>query len=213
MNYSISLENLSYSIQGKRIVDNVNFGIEKNKIFIISGHNGAGKTTLLRLMAGIITPTSGKINYYFSNKKIKHIKAPLSDFIFQKPIFLNRTVFENLKHALCSVYEDIREKEVIELINQTLIRLRIDHLSNIHAKNISLGEQQIVAMARAIIVKPQVLFCDEPTNSMDYNNKNFFEENILEISEKLPVIIVTHDQEQAKRLSNNILTMENGKFI
>ena len=130
MNYLISLENLSYSIQGKRIVDNVNFGIEKNKIFIISGHNGAGKTTLLRLMAGIIIPTSGKINYNFTNKKIKHIKGPLSGFIFQKPIFLNRTVYENLKHTLYSVYEDITEKEVIELISQILIKFKINHLSN-----------------------------------------------------------------------------------
>ena len=160
MNNIINLKNVSYEINNKTIINNITLNIDKNGLLIFFGENGAGKSTLLKLISGILKPTSGEI--IISNEYIKENNR--IGFVFQKTIFLNRTVKENLYHALYCSMNGLDKNKYNKLIENELKKVNMIHLLNQQAKVISIGEQQIISMIRSIIIEPKILLCDEPTS-------------------------------------------------
>ena len=201
----ISIHNVSKNINGKDVLNNIDLEIYKKGISVITGHNGAGKSTLLKIIAGISYPDSGKITYpekkYLSN----------SSFIFQKPIFLNRTVKDNLLFALNSQEEELEKKEL--LVNELLRKLEILHLYETPAKKLSSGEQQLIAFIRAIITKPSLLFLDEPTSNLDYKNEKLINDILLDISRDIKIIITCQSDKQIKLFTDKPIFMQNGMII
>ena len=200
MSNLINLNNIVYQVNKKYILKDVNCHINKNGILSILGPNGAGKTTLLKIMAGLIKPTSGSIKFNY--------KLPIG-FVFQKPVLLNRSVEYNLIHALkYSIKPRIDQSK--ELANHILNENKLSYLKDKPAKKISGGEQQLISILRACIIKPEVLFFDEPTSNLDSEFKNTIEELILSASKRTKVIIVSQDQVMARNIADELLFLDRG---
>tara|TARA_B100001059_G_C17779161_1_gene553085 strand:- start:819 stop:1442 length:624 start_codon:yes stop_codon:yes gene_type:complete len=181
-----SANNLSYSVSNKLIIKDATFSIKKNIITIIKGPNGAGKTTLLKLLFGMLPHSSGELKRHFNIKK-SHLS-----YIFQNPVFLNRSVEENLNHALFC--RDIDKKLWKTLILNTLKEFKLEYMLSLGIKSLSGGELQLLALIRGILIHPDILFYDEPTNNLDNDNI----ETIIKMINKFhmngsSIIIVSHD--------------------
>ena len=205
-NLIISLNRVFYTIKDQKIINDVSLDLYDRDITVIMGHNGAGKSTLLKLMANILKPSSGMIlNGEMNNKRLQ------SSFVFQKPILLNRSVMDNILHPLDYNWADKNQK--IKYIESILSKYNILHLLNFNAKKISVGEQQLVSIIRALITEPKVLFLDEPTANLDQEFQLIIEELIMDLSSSIKIILVTHSMCQSKKFSNKPHVMNNGALI
>tara|TARA_Y100000768_G_C23938199_1_gene663668 strand:- start:213 stop:812 length:600 start_codon:yes stop_codon:yes gene_type:complete len=198
----IALKNVFYDYQSKNILSNINLDINSYGATIITGHNGAGKSTLLKIISGIIKPTSGTIKSdidVLSN----------SSFVFQKPIFLKRSVRDNIKYVLYTKNGTSSNR----LIDDYLTYFKLRHLTNVLAQNISLGEQQLVSFIRAIIVKPKIIFLDEPTSNLDRVYKEMINNKILEMSKNVKMFMITQNDTESRLHSKYPIILEKGKLV
>lgn len=201
----IRIENLKKYYGEKQILDIDNLIIEKGKITGITGPNGCGKTTLLNIIAGLDKEYSGKISYdgIELNKDI----IDNMTIVFQKPYLFKRTVYENIEYPL--KIRGMNKSEMNSLVLNIIKNLEIEELMEKKAHILSGGESQKVALARALVFKPQLLLLDEPTSNIDPDSIKILEREILRFNEETggTVIIVTHNMEQSTRLGHKILEM------
>jgi len=203
MSYLINLQNISYVINDKYILRNIDYAIDNEGVLAILGPNGAGKTTLLKLIANLIKPTSGIINYNY--------KMPIG-FVFQRPVLLNRSVEDNLIHAL-KYSINTQNKNYKKIIKNILDKNDLLHLLKESAKKLSGGEQQLISILRACVIEPEILFFDEPTSNLDKKYKKLIETLILQISKKIKVIMISQDHVMANNIANKLLFLEKGAVI
>ena len=203
----IEFQDVSLKLSNNFLFEKLSFKINTNLISSIIGPNGAGKTSFIKLLVGLVKPHSGEILFSKNNKIPNTI-----GYVPQKIILLRRTVKENLSHALALSNYPSNKKE--QRINEILKFSNLKHLSKKSARNLSIGEQQLLSVMRSLISRPTFLILDEPCANLDlYTTKVI--ENILKIasSNGVKVIIVTHDLFQAKRVANEIIFFYNGKVI
>lgn len=208
--FPLHVEELIYKVRDEALINGLSFSVQETGITAIMGPNGAGKSLTLRLLHGLIKPCAGRISWG-DHKELETVRAHQA-MVFQKPILLRRTVIDNLRYAL--KIKGVKDKAAQSmLIDQALERAKLSALVNSPARQLSGGEQQRLAMARALLHRPAILFLDEPTSSLDPNATKAVEELILTASaEGSKIIMVTHDIGQARRLSDEILFMHDGKL-
>ena len=233
--FPLIAENLVVEFNGKHILGPLDLTVNKGDISLILGPNGSGKTTLLKSLHGIMKLKRGSIKWSCSDNS--SMKKQM--FVFQTPIMLRRSVFENLTyplllrkvsnskaHRLATEWaEKIGLKPLKEDVGQTLGAYGIGPgcyfvlpilgpttaIMHISATRLSGGEKQKLALARALITEPEMLFLDEPSASLD--GKTTVEiENLLKSCTKngTTIMMSTHDIGQAKRLAKNILFLNKG---
>lgn len=212
----IKVQSLQKEYSGKRVLDIENLEIEKGKITAVIGPSGAGKSTLLHLLNGIEAPSSGTI--WFEDKRIDDKTMSLElrrkmVMVFQRPLVFNTTVYDNLAYGL--KLRGMKKEEIRKRVEEMLEVTGLKDKSQQKAITLSGGEAQRVAIGRAIIIRPEVLFLDEPTANLDPANISMIEELIKYARDnyKLTVMIITHNMFQAKRLSDNTVFMLNGKVV
>jgi ABC-type multidrug transport system ATPase subunit len=201
----IQLNRICKKIVDRYVLENINLDIHDKDITVITGHNGAGKSTLLKILAGLSEATSGTMTY--PDKEI--IKK--SSFIFQKPIFLNRSVKDNLLHALSCIGEKYISSE--NIIKKYLADYNLTHITELSAMKLSSGEQQLISFIRSILLNPKILFLDEPTSNLDDNYTKIINHEILKLSKNIKVIIVSQSSVQIKKFTDTPIIMEGGKII
>jgi ABC-type multidrug transport system ATPase subunit len=199
----ISIKNINYQCNDKKILNNISLDIYKDKILALRGPNGAGKTTLLKLMYGILNPSSGKIIRYYDENTCTSI-------IFQNPKFLDRTVYDNLEHALFC--RNVQKKNRHLIIEKLLKKYSLEYLSDKYISLLSGGELQLVSLLRSLVIQPDIIFYDEPTNNLDAYNTNLILDIIkFEIDEKKQIILVSHNNEFIKNLNcSNVYLIDGG---
>ena len=203
MNTIFQGNNLTYKISNKSIISNASFDIKKNRITIIKGPNCAGKTTLLKILFGMLEPTSGSI------QRLYNVKESKLSYIFQNSIFLNRSVEDNLNHVLFC--KNINKTIWKNLILNRLKEFRLEYMLNLDIKSLSGGELQLLALLRGVLIYPDILFYDEPTNNLDNNNID----TIIEMINKLyidgrSIIIVSHDNNFSKVFNHDEIIIKEG---
>ena len=203
MNTIFQGNNLTYKISNKSIISNASFDIKKNRITIIKGPNGAGKTTLLKILFGMLEPTSGSI------QRLYNVKESKLSYIFQNSIFLNRSVEDNLNHVLFC--KNINKTIWKNLILNRLKEFRLEYMLNLDIKSLSGGELQLLALLRGVLIYPDILFYDEPTNNLDNNNID----TIIEMINKLyidghSIVIVSHDDNFSKVFDHDEIIIKEG---
>ena len=201
----ITINRVSKSINSKEVLKDIHLDIYNEGISVITGHNGAGKSTLLKVIAKILSPTTGDISYNDNKDYLT------SSFVFQKPVFLNRSVRDNLLYAIKNSKKGLNYKQ--SLITKQLKELGLSYLYHSPAKNLSLGEQQLVAFMRSIIVEPLILFLDEPTSSLDEKNKTLVNNLLLKLSKNIKIIMTSQSTDQIQLLTNKPIIMQNGMLI
>ena len=207
--FPLTVENLVLDVKGKKLINNLSFTCEANGITALMGPNGAGKSLTLRLLHNLIKKTSGTIrwNDVTDKKQIQNAQA----MVFQKPVLLRRSVTENLRYNL-NVKNIKNKTEQDKLIDEALIKAGLQDQANSPARLLSGGEQQKLAMARALMDNPSILFLDEPTASLDPNATLVIEDLIKEADSKgTKIILVTHDIGQANRLAEEIIFLNQGQ--
>lgn len=203
--FPLITENLVVKFEGKHILGPIDLKIDKGDIAVILGPNGSGKTSLLRALHGILKPKEGTVRW--SCLKTESIRKQM--FVFQTPIMLRRSVFENLTYPL--LLRKISKEQVKYQAARWLDRIDLRTSMQVPATRLSGGEKQKLALARALITEPEMLFLDEPCASLD--GKTTYEiESLLQscVANGTTIMMSTHDIGQAKRLAKNIYFLNKG---
>jgi len=175
---------------------------------VLIGPNGSGKTTLLRAAMGLIPVTRGRISWGGRDAPSPERLA----IVFQRPVMLRRSVGGNINYALAAAgvapaARDDRAAELLKLVG-------LDGLARRPARRLSGGEQQRLALARALARDPEILFLDEPTASLDPAATKAIEDIVHTISARgVKVVMATHDLGEAKRLAGEIVLLHRGRLI
>ena len=203
----IRSHNVSLKLDNNYFFNKLSFKINTNGISGFIGANGAGKSTCIRLLIGLIKPYSGKVLFSTDNQ-ISNIIG----YVPQKIILLRRSVEKNLLHTLSiSNYPNNKKKQRIKEI---LKFAKLEHLAKQSARNLSIGQQQLISIMRALAIRPNFLFLDEPCANLDPQTTKIIEDLIKIVSKSgVKIIIVTHDVFQANRLANDVFFFHNGKII
>lgn len=207
-------ENKIYQMGETQIFANrdINFEIEKGKITVILGPSGAGKSTVLNMLGGMDSPSSGQILIdgvdvaKFNDRQLTLYRRNDVGFIFQfYNLIPNLTTLENVELATSLVKDSLDPKEVLEQVGLS------ERMSNFPSQ-LSGGEQQRLAIARALAKNPKLLLCDEPTGALDYTTGKQVLQLLSEASRKFnkTVIIITHNSEIAK-MADRVIHINDSK--
>ena len=210
----IQIKNLSKKYKNTLAVNNINFSIEKNKTLGLLGPNGCGKTTSIGMMLGLIKPTSGEI--LIDNKNIETFKRDeiLNRINFASPYIelpKKLTVRQNLE-----VYGRLYGiKDLKGRINEISEDLDIKSFFNRKTGELSSGQKNRVSLAKSLINKPEILFLDEPTASLDPDIGDFVRTYIQRYRAKnqVTVLLASHNMSEVERLCDSIIMMKNGEII
>lgn len=221
----LKISNLNVWFGEKRILSDISHEFEENTVTGIIGPSGGGKTSVLRSINRMndsigIYRIEGKIEFnekdiYRKDIPVHHLRRQVG-MIFQKPCVFPKSIYGNMIFGLKNL--KIKNKsEFPRIVEDTLKSAHLwdevkDRLSE-KAQTLSMGQQQRLCIARALTVEPTVLMMDEPTSSLDPKSTKAIEKLIAELKEKLTLIVVTHNVEQAKRISDEVIFLFDGKII
>ena len=189
---------------GKTLLHNIDLHIESNGITAIMGPNGAGKSLLMRILHGLIQPTFGTV--LWNNRALDVATRKRQALVFQKPVLLRRSVAANIDFVLrgSDGVNRLRREDI-------LAQAELSEKSGQAARLLSGGEQQRLALARALATNPEALLLDEPSASLDPGNTAKIESLLQQTRERgIKILLVTHDIGQAQRLAEDIVFMHNG---
>jgi tungstate transport system ATP-binding protein len=204
----IELSKVDIDTGGLQILRQVSLVMDRGAPTVLIGPNGSGKTTLLRVAMGLIAPSSGRVIWGGQPQSPPLRRA----IVFQRPVMLRRSAFGNLHYALASagVPRSTRQRRANELLSL----VDLEGMGDRPARRLSSGEQQRLALARALAREPRVLFLDEPTASLDPAATKAIEELIRSVSASgVKVVMATHDLGEARRLAGDIVLLHRGTIV
>lgn len=214
----IEARNISKSFGYLEVLKNINVSIKKGEIVAITGPSGAGKTTLLQIIGTLLKPSSGSVTINgiradaLKDKGLARFRNTHIGFVFQFHHLLPEfTALENvcIPAFIARLSKSEAEKRALEILRFLKLENRMDHKPN----ELSGGEQQRVAVARALINNPSVVLADEPSGNLDTMHKTELHELFFKLREKYhqTFVIVTHDKELAG-MSDRMLKMKDGSI-
>lgn len=212
----LSIKNLYKNFSNIQILKNINLDIYKGEFLTLLGPSGCGKTTLLRLIAGLEGPSANQGEILFHGKNITNLPPNQRKIntVFQNyALFPHMNVKENLSFGpkmskMPNAEIEIRIKEMLDL-------LKLNNYESKKVTKLSGGEQQRVALGRALINHPDILLLDEPLSALDYSLRLQMRFELKYIQKKLGLtfVFVTHDQEEALSVSDRIVVMKKGEIL
>jgi len=207
-------DNVTKKFGDTTAVEDVSLKVEKGEFFTLLGPSGCGKTTTLRLITGFLKPDRGSI--YFGDKLVNDIPAYKrgAAMVFQSyALFPHMTVFENMEFGLR--IKHLPKNEIEKRVKEKLDLVCMSGYEKRMPKQMSSGEQQRIALARALVIEPNVLLLDEPLSNLDAKLRQSMRDEIRDLQKKLKIttIYVTHDQEEALVISDRVAVMRSGKIV
>lgn len=209
--YVLQLKNINKYFGKNHVIKNVNLNFEKGHFITFLGPSGCGKTTLLRMIAGFYEPDEGEI--LLNGKNIE--KVPPYDrntaMVFQEyALFPHMNVFDNVSYGL-RVKKKSKD-EIEKRVKQALALMQLEGMEKRFPNQMSGGQQQRVAVARALVMNPEVLLLDEPLSNLDAKLRESVRVELRQIQQKmgLSTIYVTHDQSEALSMSDAIVVLKDG---
>ena len=219
-NCKLSIQNIRKQYKNNKSIalDDVSVDVRAGEFLAILGPSGCGKTTLLRIIAGLLAPDSGKLLLDGNDITAAPASKRSMGIVFQNyALFENMTVLENVTYA--AYLKAKREKsatkaEIKEQALALLADLGIAELASKHPASLSGGQMQRVAIARTLILKPDIMLFDEPASALDVATRLQLRSVIKDIQAKFgtTMIYITHDQEEAFAMADRIMVMENAKI-
>ena len=196
---------LTYEVNDQTLLGEMTLKVSADGITVVMGPNGAGKSVLLRLLHGLLEPTSGRISW--GGRPIAPDVTRRQAMVFQKPVLLRRSVAANVDFVLhARGMRDAARRDA------TLSRVGLVHLAQNPARRLSGGEQQRLALARALVTEPDVLMLDEPTANLDPAAVQMIEGIVKDVAAAgTKVFFVTHDIGQSRRLARDVVFLNHGQ--
>lgn len=222
MNNILKLKNINVFYGDKKILDNINIEFERNKITSIIGPSGCGKTTLLKTINKIILEENnsriiGNIEFDgvdTDNMPIEILRKNIG-IVFQNPTPFPMSIYKNISYALkyYGYNKKYLENKIIDILKSVNLYDEVKDKLNASALKLSGGQKQRLCLARSLTVEPNILLLDEPCSSLDIVNSEKIENTLIKLKENYTIIIVTHNINQAKKISDNTIFMRDGKII
>ncbi|WP_119459863.1 ATP-binding cassette domain-containing protein [Rhodospirillaceae bacterium SYSU D60014] len=205
----LRLDSVCYDAAGKRLLDSISTALTAGPRTLILGPNGAGKSLLLRICHGLLQPSAGRVEWQGPAATAARRRQAM---VFQRPVMLRRSAAANIDYAL--KLRRLPRGDRAERVAQALERTGLTALAHQPARALSGGEQQRLALARAWATRPEVLFLDEPTASLDPAATRAVEEIVDAIHRAgTKIVMTTHDLGQARRLGDEVLFLHQGRLI
>jgi phospholipid/cholesterol/gamma-HCH transport system ATP-binding protein len=201
----VSFKNVYLAFGGKEILKNLSFNVYPNEIVCIAGPSGSGKSTILKLISGLLSPDSGEII----------VRAKKLGMAFQYPaLFNSMTIWENVALALQETtnlsYEEIdkRVKEVLKMVG-------LENTETMYPEEFSGGMQKRASIARALVLKPEIILYDEPSTGLDPATAFKLESDMIRLKDQIGItsIIVTHDVNTIEHVSDRIMILDDGHIV
>jgi ABC-type Fe3+/spermidine/putrescine transport system ATPase subunit len=209
---AVALRDVTLSYGDYVAVDRVSLDFPKGAFVTLLGPSGCGKTTILRSIAGLVQPSSGDI--HVAGRRVNDIPIHKRNIglVFQNyALFPHKTVFDNIAFGL--KYRNVERSVAAAKVKRALDMVRLPGVERKLPSELSGGQQQRIALARAIVIEPDVLLLDEPLSALDANLREEMrtELKIIQREVGITTIFVTHDQEEALAMSDRIVVMNHGK--
>ena len=216
----IDMINVYKRLSGKDVLKNLNLHIKKGETYVIIGRSGIGKSVTIKHMVGLMKPDSGRVVvdgvevHKLSKKELQRFRLRFG-FLFQSNALLNSlTVFENIALPLRE-HTKMSEEEIRERVRQKLALVGLEGTEDIMPEDLSGGMCKRVALARAIVMEPQIILYDEPTTGLDPITADAINHLIRDMQKKLGVtsVVVTHDMKSAYFVGDKIGLLHDGHII
>lgn len=201
----LTVSGLCFAAGGRRLIDGMDLTLADSGTTVIMGPNGAGKSLLIRLLHGLLIPQAGHIKW--NGQSAGDATRARQAMVFQKPVVLRRSVAANMDFVL-----KLRGRADAGVRDNLLSEAGLLDKARQPARALSGGEQQRLAMVRALASQPEVLFLDEPTASLDPASVQMIEALVANARKAgVKVLMVTHDQGQARRLAQDVVFIHHGR--
>ncbi len=213
----LQIQDIEKKYGEKTILNKVNFEVNEGEFLSILGSSGCGKTTLLRILIGLLNPTSGKV--FKDGKDITYLSPSERGMgiVFQNyALFENMTVLGNVEYALRIRKENKNNKgEIRQKAINMIEQMGLSKCMNKRPNELSGGQQQRVAIARTLIINPDIILFDEPMSALDVDTRLSLRQEIKNIQKEYgtTMIYITHDQEEAFAMSDRIMVMREGSVL
>jgi tungstate transport system ATP-binding protein len=193
-----------------RALDRVSIAAHLGQVTTVVGVNGSGKTTLLKILAGLDTSTAGRVLIEGSEADPAQLRTH-STMVFQRSVMFGTSVYNNVAYGL--KIEGVPSHEISLRVKSALAAVNLEGFERRHARKLSSGEQQRVAMARALALERGVLLVDEPTANLDPANAMIIERAIKDSARSRAVLLSSHNLPQARRLSQHVIHLYRGRVV
>lgn len=212
-NTYLNLKNINKYFSKFHVLKDINISIKKGEFICLLGPSGCGKTSLLRIIAGLERENSGTIS--LENNDITKLSTRERNvgIVFQSyALFPNMTGEENITFGLKN--KKLQDNKIKEILNETVKLVQLEGIAKKYPSEMSGGQMQRIALARAIAMEPNILLLDEPLSALDAKVRSKLRYEIKELQKKLKIttIMVTHDQEEALSMGDRIVVMNSGKI-
>lgn len=207
----LEVEGLSFDAGETAILREVSFTLDAGELVVVMGASGSGKTTLLRCVNRLVEPTSGHVRLDGTDTRAippVELRRRIA-MVAQMAFMFDGMIRDNLERAADYSGAGLTEREYARLLSD----VGLDEPLGRDARTLSVGQQQRVAMARALVSRPRVLLCDEPTASLDRASALRLEATLTSLAAAgMGIVFVTHDVEQARRIADRRLRLEGGRL-
>lgn len=215
----IRAEGIYKSFGDQEVLKGIDFVFEAGKTNLIIGRSGAGKTVLLKILVGLFPPTKGRVWYNdidftsLSKKQVQDVRNDVGMLFQGNALFDSMTIEENISFPM-DMFTKMTAKEKNNRVNEVLERVSLEGVNPKYPSEISGGMQKRVGIARAIVLQPKYLFCDEPNSGLDPKTSITIDELIKSITEEnnITTIINTHDMNSVMEIGDNICLLSNGRL-
>lgn len=215
----IRAENIYKSFGEQKVLEDINLTFEVGKTNLIIGRSGAGKTVLLKILVGLYPPTTGKIWYddvdftSLDKRKLRDIRMQVGMLFQGTALFDSMTLEENVRFPM-DMFTNKTHKEKQDRVNYCLERVNLSGANNKYPSQLSGGMQKRAGVARAIVLQPKYLFCDEPNSGLDPKTSLVIDALIHDITveNQITTIINTHDMNSVMEIGDNIALLHDGRL-
>ena len=216
----IEIKNIVKSFATKEVLKEVSFTFEQGKTNLVIGQSGSGKTVLLKCLLGLHEPESGFINFDGldivgkSNKNLKGLRKQIGMVFQGGALFDSMNVEQNVLYPL-QMFSEMSKEEMLQRVNFCLKRVNLENVNHLFPSEISGGMKKRVAIARAIVLNPKYLFCDEPNSGLDPYTATLIDNLLQEITHEygMTTVINTHDMNSVMEIGEKILFIKEGRNV
>ena len=216
----IEIKNIEKSFADKEVLKDVSFAFEKGKTNLVIGQSGSGKTVLLKCLLGLHTPESGSISFDGEDivgksfEKLKDLRRQIGMVFQGGALFDSMNVEQNILFPL-EMFSTMSNQEKLARVNFCLQRVNLTNVNHLFPSEISGGMKKRVAIARAIVLNPKYLFCDEPNSGLDPYTAILIDNLLQEITHEynMTTVINTHDMNSVMEIGEKILYIKDGENV
>lgn len=215
----IEIKNISKSFSGKEIIKDLSFAYEAGQTNLIIGQSGSGKTVLLKCLLGLYTPEKGSILFdglnivNISSSELKSLRKQIGMVFQGGALFDSMNIEQNVLFPL-QLFSDMSKSEMLDRVNFCLKRVNLENVNHLFPSEISGGMKKRVAIARAIVLNPKYLFCDEPNSGLDPYTAILIDNLLQELTYEygMTTVINTHDMNSVMEIGDRILFIKAGEM-